>query len=563
MRRLFFCLLLPFSVVIATAADVRAQDRPVYTRADTLRGSIGPARAWWDVTIYDLDVRIQPADSSISGSNTITYRVLDAGPGELQIDLQQPLAIDSIIQDGRRLEFRRDGNAFFATVTSPQQPGTTRSVTVHYSGKPKVAVRPPWDGGLIMARDSLGRPWIATANQALGASVWWPTKDTQRDEPDAQRIAITVPAPMINVSNGRLRAVRHNDDGTTTYEWYVQEPINNYNVAINAGSYAHFGRIYEGEQGPLTLDFWPIDYRLDAARTHFDQVEPMLACFEHWFGPYPWYRDGFKLIETPHLGMEHQSATAYGNHYMNGYRGEDLSGTGYGLEFDFIIIHEAAHEWWGNNITTADLADMWVHESFGNYSESIYVECRNDARAGGDYVIGTRARIRNDRPIIPEYGVNAQGSGDMYYKGGNMLHTIRQLVGSTARWRELLRGLNIEFRHSIVEPGAVQRYMSERTDADLEPVFRQYLTTTLVPTLEYELDGSRLRYRWTDVVPGFAMPVEARTGAGTCTVLRPTAEWQTMTVQLRDPAVFDLDRDYYVRLRPAGGEARPGSIDCD
>ncbi|HEU5208638.1 MAG TPA: M1 family metallopeptidase [Longimicrobiales bacterium] len=561
MRRpvLLFLVLVAFTLPACATAQQQPQ-RPGYTRADTLRGSIGPARSWWDVVFYDLEVRVDPADSSIAGSNAITYRVLSSG-SELQIDLQQPLEIDSIVQGGRSLPFRRDGNAFFATLPAAPQSGTLQTVTVHYHGRPQVAENPPWDGGLIVLRDSLDRPWVATANQGLGASVWWPNKDTQAEEPDSQRVAITVPHPMVNVSNGRLRSVI-NDDSTATFEWFVRNPINNYNIAINAGSYAHFGEVMEGEAGVLTLDYWPLDYNLDAARRQFVQVRPTIACFERWFGPYPWYEDGFKLIETPHLGMEHQSAVAYGNGYQNGYRGRDRSGTGHGLDFDFIIVHETAHEWWGNNITTADLADMWVHEAFGNYAEALYVECQKNERAGAEYVHGLRDGILNDRPIIPEYGVNAEGSGDMYNKGGNMLHTMRQLVGDDDRWREILRGLNSEFRHQVVTGEQVQRYMDERTDSDLAPVFRQYLTTTMIPTLEYTLDGSTLRYRWTDVVDGFAMPVEVRTGPDACTVLRPTSEWSSVDVALREPDALDVDVDYYVQVRRSGGAARMAGADC-
>jgi aminopeptidase N len=287
-----------------------------FTHADTLRGSNGPGRAWWDATFYDLHATVNPADSSVRGWNAITYRVLEPAT-EMQIDLQAPMQVDSIVQDGARLSTRRDGNAFFVSLRSAQRAGASRMITVHYHGKPRVALRAPWDGGYVWTRDSLGHPWIATADEGLGASVWWPNKDYLADEPDSQRIAITVPSTMKDVSNGRLRSTKDNGDGTTTYEWFVADPINNYNVEVNAGDYAHFSDVFRGEKGNLTLDFWPLAYHADTARVQFQQAKPMLACFEHWFGPYPWYKDGYKLIEAPHLGMEHQSGVAYGNRYKN------------------------------------------------------------------------------------------------------------------------------------------------------------------------------------------------------------------------------------------------------
>src|ERR1051325_9120490 len=422
MRRLVVYL---FAIAPMTLAAQRAPR--VFSHADTLRGSNGPARAWWDATFYNLHVTVSPVDSSISGSNAITYRVLKPA-NEMQIDLQMPLEIDSIVQENRRLEYRRDGNAFFVALVSPQAAGSRKTVTVHYHGKPRVATRPPWTGGFIWQHDSLDNRWIATANEGLGASVWWPNKDYLADEPDSQRVAITVPDSILDVSNGRLRATTPNGDGTTTYEWFVTNPINNYDVAVNAGHYTHFSDIYQGEKGNLTLDFYPLDYHVDTARKQFQQVKPMMQCFESWFGPYPWYEDGYKLVETPHLGMEHQSAVAYGNHYKNGYLGRDRSATGHGLQWDFIIIHESAHEWWGNNITMKDQADMWIHESFATYAEGLFTECQQGKQAGQEYTIGQRKIIRNDQPIVAAYGVNAEGSGDMYDKGANMLLAIRQLV---------------------------------------------------------------------------------------------------------------------------------------
>lgn len=510
-----------------------------YTHADTIRGSNGPGRVWWDAEFYDLHVRVNPADSSIRGWNTITYRVLRPS-GVMQIDLQQPLEVDSIKQDDDYMTMHRDGNALFVVLRSPQRAGTHRTIAVYYHGKPRVAVRAPWDGGFMWTADSLGRPWIATADEGLGASVWWPVKDYLADEPDSQRIAITVPDSLTDVSNGRLRSSTRNDDGTRTFEWFVTNPINTYNVEANIGHYTRFSDEYAGEKGALTLDFWPLDIHADTARKQFEQVEPMLACFEHWFGPYPWYSDGYKLIETPHLGMEHQSGVAYGNRYKNGYSGRDRSGTGWGMKWDFIIIHESAHEWWGNNISARDHADMWVHESFANYAEALYTECQSGAKAGAEYVIGDRQNIRNDAPIIPAYGVNGDGSGDMYSKGGSMLHMIRQIIGNDEKWRSILRGIQSTFWHQTVTGAQVQSYISEKSGIDFGPVFRQYLTTTDVPVLEYRPSGSGVSYRWANVVKGFAMPVRAN-GAW----LHPTAEWKT----LAKADTIAVDPQFYVLVK--------------
>jgi hypothetical protein len=550
MRRLLALVSLPLAFALPLAAQQQS-----FTRADTLRGSNGPARAWWDAAFYDLHVGISPADSSISGWNGITYRVLEPA-AEMQIDLQEPLVMDSIVQGGRRLDFRRDGNAFFVSLAEPQRAGELRTVTAYYHGKPVAAVRPPWDGGFIWRRDSWGTQWVATANEGLGASVWWPNKDFGADEPDSQRVAITVPSRMTNVSNGRLRGVTPHPDGTTTFEWFVANPINNYNISVNAGVYAYWTEALEGEDGTLTMDFWPLAENLEKAKAQWTQARTTLRCFEHWFGPYPWYEDGFKLIETPHLGMEHQSAVAYGNGYENGYRGTDLSGTGIGLEWDFIIVHETAHEWWGNNISAKDHADLWVHESFANYAENIYTEClTGDAEKGAAYVIGSRARITNNVPIVGPYGVNGTGSGDMYYKGGSMLHTLRQLVDDDRKWREMLRGLNRTFRHQTVTGAQVEEYLARESGLDLAAFFHQYLRTTMVPALEYRLDGSRLSYRWTDVVPGFDMPVRVTLKPGEYTLIEPTAEWQTVQVDLPGTGSFVLDPDFYATTRNADGGA--------
>ena len=547
-------------LLVLAATLGAAQDSTAFTHADSLRGSIGVGRAWWHVTFYDLHVRVDLPGRAIRGYNAITYQVTSPG-AQMQIDLMTPLEVDSIVQESRELDYRRDGDAFFVTLVAPQQVGTRRTVTVYYHGSPRVAKRAPWDGGIVWAQDSLGNPWIATANEGIGASVWWPNKDLRADEPDSQRIAITVPDPMIDVSNGRLRATTPNGDGTTTYEWFVKNPINNYDVAINAGSYAHFSDRYDGLRGRLTLDFWPLAYHADTARKQFQQVKPMLRCFEHWFGPYPWYDDGYKLVETPHLGMEHQSAVAYGNHYKNGYSGRDLSGTGRGLRWDFIIVHESGHEWFGNNITAKDPADMWVHEGFTNYSEGRYTECQAGKAAGAQYIIGSRRNIRNDRPIIAPYGVNQEGSGDMYYKTGSMLHMIRQIIGDDAKWRGILRGLNATFWHQTVTGAQVEAYINRQSGIDFDPVFAQYLTTTKVPVLEYAIADAAVQYRWANVVAGFAMPVRVTIAGQPFRWIRPTEQWKTLAARVRHEDEFLVDPAFYVttKLVHASPAAASGS----
>ena len=531
-------------LLVLLPASVVAQGSTL-TRADTLRGSITPERAWWDVTFYDLHVRLDPSDSTVRGRNAITYRVTGRSR-EMQIDLQEPLRVDSVVQGDRKLGVRREGNAFFVRPQGRQRVGATGTVVVYYGGRPKVAENPPWDGGLIWSRGPGGGSWISVACQGLGASVWWPTKDTQADEPDSQRVALTVPDSLHAVANGRLRGVERDGDGMATYEWFVSSPINNYVVSAYVGRYAQINQTFDGESGPLTLTLWPLAANLERARDHFSQVKPVLRCFENWFGPFPWYRDGYQLVESPHLGMEHQSAVAYGNGYVNGYKGKDASGTGWGLTWDFIIVHETAHEWFGNNITTADIADMWVHESFANYAESLYTECLYGPEAGAEYQIGTRALVDNDQPVVGPYGVNVRGSGDMYPKGGNMLHTIRHVIADDTKWRQILRGLNQEFRHRIVTGRQVREYMAARAGVPLEKVFEQYLTTTRIPAFEYRLAGDTLSYRWADVVPGFDMPMQVRASPDRTVRLAPTEAWQTATLPLRHPEDFGLDENFYV-----------------
>lgn len=552
-------LMRKLNVLVASlllAGSLRAQQHELFhaatrfTHADTLRGSNGPYRSWWNVTSYNLHVRIQPADSSLSGFNRISYRVLD--PDSLmQIDLMTPLVLDSAVQQGRSLQFRRDGNAFFVRLQAAQPAATLQQITLYYHGKPRVAKHAPWDGGIVWTRDSVGNPWIASACQGVGASIWWPNKDYQGDEPDSQHIYVTVPDTLIDVSNGRLLGVFQHRNATRTYHWFVDNPINNYDVAINIAKYIHFSDTLQGLDGPLSLDYWVLPYHIRQAHVQFRQVPGMLHCFEYWFGPFPWYKDGYKLVETPHLGMEHQSCVAYGNHYLNGYLGRDLSGTGWGLKWDFIIVHESAHEWWGNSITSKDIADMWVHESFANYAESLYTECRFGKQAGEDYVIGCRRLVRNDRPILGVFGVNKEGSEDMYYKGGNMLNTIRAVLDNDSLWRSVLRGLNRRFWHQTVNGTQIEAYMSQASGRDLSTLFCQYLTTTTLPQLAYYFKGHRLYFRWNQAVRGLQLPLKLQEIRRSLWI-HPSARWSSVRWSGSTRAPLQVNRNFYIRLLRTG-----------
>ncbi|PWK17873.1 M1 family metallopeptidase [Xanthomarina spongicola] len=512
-----------------------------FTHQDTLRGTITPEREWWDLTYYHLDVKIAPETKSISGKNTIQYTVLKPY-SVMQVDLQEPLIITKVVQNGEELQVRHDGNAHFITLIAEQEKGSIQSVDVYYEGKPKEAIRAPWDGGFSWKEDKNGIPFIATSCQGLGASVWWPNKDHMYDEVDSMLISVNVPKNLTNVSNGRLRSIEKQSDNTVTSHWFVSNPINNYGVNVNIGDYVHFSEVYEGENGPLDMDYYVLRDNLVRAKNHFKDAPRMMKAFEHWFGPYPFYEDGFKLVEVPYLGMEHQSSVTYGNQYKNGYLGNDLSGTGWGLKFDFIIIHESGHEWFANNITYKDIADMWIHESFTNYSENLFVEYYYGKEAGAEYVIGTRKGIRNDRPIIGYYNVNKEGSGDMYIKGGNMLHTLRQLIEDDEKWRQILRGLNKTFYHQTVTTQQIEDYISQQSGIDLTEFFNQYLRDTRVPTLEYSIENNELKYRWINIVEKFDMPIQVTIDEKEQWIF-PNAEWKTMAIEGEDIVV---DPDFYV-----------------
>ena len=517
------------------------EEKKSFTRQDSLRGGITPEREWWDLNYYHLDISVNPEDKTIKGKNTVGYSVLKSHD-IIQIDLQEPMFITSAIQDNESLEFKRDGNAYFIKFKKKQVIGDINYIVLEYQGKPQEAIRAPWDGGLSWEKDENSNHFIATSCQGLGASIWWPNKDHMYDEVDSMLISVNVPSNLIDVSNGRLRKITSHKDNTKTYHWFVNNPINNYGVNINIGDYVKFSEIYDGENGKLDIDYYVLRYNLEKAKVHFKDVPKMLEAFEYWFGPYPFYEDGYKLVEVPYLGMEHQSSITYGNKFLKGYLGRDPSDSGWGLKFDFIIIHESGHEWFANNITYIDIADMWIHEGFTAYSENLFLNYHYGKEAGADYTIGTRKGIKNEKSIIGIYDVNSKGSGDMYAKGANLLHTIRQIANDDENWRKILRGLNKTFYHQTVTSNQIENYISKNIGFDLKYVFDQYLRDIRIPTLEYTIEDKKLKYRWSNTIDGFNMPIEIIIDKKN-KWLSPTNSWKETSIENK---IIEVDRDYYV-----------------
>jgi len=538
---LCFFLLLLFRYCPAQPLHHKA----VFTHQDTLRGTITPERAWWDVSWYSITVKPDYINKTIEGKTDIKFKVLKAGD-LMQIDLQLPMQIKTVSWNNNGLSFKRDGNAYYIRFPQNLKEGSVQQISILYSGMPREAIRPPWDGGWIWKTDKNGNPWMSVACQGLGASVWYPCKDHQSDEPDSAALTMIVPDDLVGVGNGRLSLKMINKDGTTSYTWKVKNPINNYNIIPYIGKYTNWTETIPGENGNLDCSYWVLDYNMDKAKQQFKQVQPMIKCFEQWFGPYPFYEDGYKLVESPYLGMEHQSAVAYGNNYENGYLGKDLSSSGWGLKWDFIIIHESGHEWFGNNITAKDIGDMWIHESFTNYSETIFTGYQSGKEAGSDYVIGTRKAIENDVPIIGPYGVNREGSGDMYYKGGNMIHTIRTIINNDDMFKNILRGMNKTFYHQTVTARQIEEYITTQSGIDFSKVFDQYLRNTNIPVLEYRQDSAKLLYRWSNCIKGFDMPVKIFIN-GTELWIKPAEHWKSLDT--KNGGEFKVDRNFYIEVK--------------
>lgn len=533
--------LLLLAILISGVSQAQFFEEAKPTKIDTLKGSNTEFRNFWDVKKYDIVLEPNFEAKCIKGSNkislTIEKNVLNP---VFQIDLQSPMKADKITASFPIADKKIDGDFIFISTKKKFKKGEKYTIDIDYSGNPVIAKHAPWDGGWMFTKDKNGNPWMTAADEGIGASIWLPVKDIWSDEPDnGITFKIITPKDLVGVGNGKLIKEENLGD-KKSWLWEVKSPINDYSIIPSIGKYVNFKDTFDGEKGKLDLDYWVLDYNLDKAKKQFEQVKPMMKAFEHWFGPYPFYEDSYKLVESPHLGMEHQSNVAYGNKYQNGYLGRDLSGTGIGLKWDYIIIHETGHEWFANNITAKDQADMWIHESFTTYSETLFVDYVFGKADGNKYLQGLRGNIQNDKPIIGTYGIRNEGSGDMYPKGANMIHTIRQVINNDEKFRQILRGLNKDFYHQTVTASQIQNYFSEKSGIDLKSIFDQYLTTIKIPTLEYKQNGNQLTYKWTNVVPNLKLPIRLADGQE----LKPTEEWQTATLKSSDE--LKVDPNYYI-----------------
>jgi len=561
MLRKIVSSLLCLGVGIQAMAQLGKQ-QTAFDGADSLRGSIGPERAWWDVTHYDVTVRPDFEERSIQGTSIISFRSVSPGQ-RLQIDLQEPLVVNKVLFRNTEVKSMREGHVLWVDLPETLGAGVQEQLVVSYHGIPREARDPPWDGGWIWKKDSLGNPWASVACQGLGASAWYPCKDHQSDEPDSASLHIVVPDTLQAIGNGRLLGRTSDGIGRTTWTWKVSDPINSYNLVPYIGKYTHFDEEYQGLEGPLYCDYWVLDLHdertseeaeaayMEKVERHIrGQVTPMLACFEDWLGPYPFYSDSYKLVEAPYLGMEHQSAIAYGNGYQMGYLGQDLSGSGHGLKWDYIVVHESGHEWFGNSITTFDIADMWIHEGFTTYTEVLFTECKSGKDAADEYLQGLRRNIRNDGPVVGPYGVNHEGSGDMYPKGASLIHMVRQVLGDST-FKVMLRDMQQRYRHSIVTSAEIEAFMDSYTRLDLKPMFDVYLRDTAVPVLEWGVRKGRLWRRWTNCPEGFFMPVAFVVDGKSLPPSLVRTGWSAAYQKVGKKADVQVDANWYVGSTPA------------
>ena len=530
-------------VLFFLAISTHAQS--TFTRYDYLQGKLTPLRSCFDVKMYDVTVKIEPQRKFISGVNKISFLVVNDFR-KCQLDLFSIINIDSIVFEEKQVLFNRDSNAVYVDLGIKVKKGTLGMLSVYFSGNPLVAKKAPWEGGFVWSKDAANTDWVGLACEGIGASSWLPCKDHWSDEPDSMQMHLQVPSFLVGVSNGKLMGKAELNNGFTQYDWKVSNTINNYNISINVGAYIHIHDTYKAKfspiSEPLMLDYYVLSEHAIQAKEHFKQVSTMLEAFEKYFGPYPFWEDGYKLVETPYWGMEHQSCVAYGNDYTNN-----------SYDFDFIIVHESGHEWFGNSLTANDPAEMWIHESFTTYSEALYVEYVMGYKKAQQYLTDQQSRIANKEPLVGPFDVNYHGQkdNDIYYKGSWMLHTLRSVIDNDTLWFSMIKELCTTYKKQQISTVQIIDFFSQRSGTKLNRFFEQYLYTNTLPVLEYKIEdrGERnltVSYRWIHAVTGFNMPIKLTATKGVYETVTPTKNWQLIDLNYFNENDFNIEPHKYL-----------------
>ena len=519
---------------------------PKVTEENQLRGELTPYRTCYDVSFYDLDIELDIEEKSISGNCQIHARALTSFD-TLQVDLFKNMEILSIQINNENSTFYRKHNAVF--IETPRvEKGDNFEISIQYEGVPIKAKNPPWDGGFVWKKDQNGNPFIGVTCEGIGASSWWPNKDHPSDEPDSARLSITVPDTLIAVGNGQLESI-NNTDSTATFTWLAQNPINNYNITLNIGDYVIISDTLINSSGVQKLNHYVLSYNEETAQRYFPQVREVIHFFEKVFGEYPFWKDGYKLVETPYAGMEHQSAIAFGNKYT-------ISGYNYMYDLvDYIILHETAHEWWGNSLTACDGADVWLHESFATYSEVLYVEEKLGVLVSIDYLKKKRPYISNKLPMVGPRDVNYWGFDDVYSKGAWVLHTLRSVINDDELFFKLIKESQREFQHSVVCTEEFIKFIDNETNMNLDYFFQQYLFDRKPPVFEYVQDDSTFHYKWSGVHDKFIMPLDIMINKDRIR-LHPTAQYQSLSIK-NHSLIEVLDKEFYIKKNLISGRFLP------
>jgi hypothetical protein len=516
--------------------------RTGFTTADTLRGKLSSLRTCYDVLFYDLNIKVDPDNKFIQGNTIIRFRSVNDFK-VFQIDLFANMKIEKIIYHNATLSYTRKFDAVFVQFPDLVKQGDLDEIQIYYSGNPQLPDISSLSGGFIWTQDKNGRPWIETVVQGSGASLWWPCKDHLSDKPDSMHITVTVPSGLTVISNGRFLGKNELPDKQVQFKWAVSYPMNTYSAVLYIGDYVHFSDQFVSASESFPLNYYCLSYDLDLDKQFVKQVKPLLSLYEKDFGPYPFPRDGYALVESPY-GMEHQSAVSSGT-FFNLADGKPVDSIAHVIEF----WHETAHEWWGNSVTCNDMADFWIHESFASYAEVLCYENFFGSAAAEEYL--NKQDPGNKEPIIGFYDVNDFHTGDMYSKGIRMIASLRQSINNDSLFFSILKGIQSKYKYQSINSADIISYFNKETGTDYTYLFDQYLRYGAIPILMISKKTSgkdlEFRYKWNANVSNFRLPVKIIAANKKEFFIYPTTEWKSTSVpnNLPDDVKIDNVHSYF------------------